>query len=261
MKTVINAWSREAIDIRTGEKASPGLGDLIMGSLCLLNFCRKNNYNYIVDTHLHPISPFLKNTRTEYSDYIDSMKDEIKFFNHFYGIEEYIQNSKDEIIVLHTNEFYRENVPDDYKEFIQHVMEPTDDIVNDINETMKLLPENFSVLHFRLGDRILIDHYVDKDLPFYLEMARKHQEENMIIMSDFHNFKKIVNQHLGMAFIDTLCAHYGVHNDYDILRATIVEFYILTKSTKIVSHSVYTWNSGFVTMASKCYNIPIKYIT
>ena len=265
MKTIINCWCQNAYDPRENGLCSPGLGDMIMGSICLYQLCKKHNYNYIIDNHLHPISKCLKNNKTEYSDYLDTIKDNIPFFNHFTGVEDFIVNSKNDIVVLYTNEFFSEEITDDAKNFIKNILEPNDNIKNEINKLVNDLPLDYSIIHMRLGDEIFFSDKIPDKIYYdncekYIDMVNSIINQNSIILSDSYYFKKYANEKLSIPYIDLKGGHIGCHNDEELIKNAFIEFYIATKSKKITSHTIYGWKSGFVTMAARCYNIPIDYI-
>jgi len=46
--------------------------------------------------------------------------------------------------------------------------------------------------------------------------------------------------------LDTKVCHIGYNSCYEELRDTLVEFFMIMKSKRIRSFSVYSWLSGFV---------------
>ena len=92
MKTVIHVWTQHAITYKRLDPSwvrNYGLGDLIRGTIGLFRLFKKNDYKFIVDVSLHPISKFLKVQRHEYSNLVKSNKNTI-YAIHYTDIDTYI---------------------------------------------------------------------------------------------------------------------------------------------------------------------------
>jgi len=190
-KVVINCWNQKG--------AHPGLGDIIMGTLCIYQICKKYGYTYVVDTHLHPISKLLKHNRTEYSDWIDEIggEDKVNWIGHNRGLEYHIVNSQDEIYLVHSNEFYEMPLSDEEKQFILSILEPNDELKELIDVFKNQLPENYNIMHFRMGDDIMIHNNINRDLNYYEKLAVKNFCLGTdVIFSDAYIFKKILHETL-----------------------------------------------------------------
>lgn len=53
-------------------------------------------------------------------------------------------------------------------------------------------------------------------------------------------------------------SYWTCEGSYEALRDTLLEFFILTKSTHIKSFTCYGWISGFVYVVHKMFKIPLE---
>lgn len=271
-KTIINCWVQRGNGYHINTPG-PGLGDLIRGTLYLYQLCKKNKYNYIVDTHKHPVSLYLKYSKSRYSDLLDTIPDnEILFFNHNkndprnfnnLNVEQYITNSNNNLIILNTNNFLiNDKLTDDEIIFIKKLLEPTDELNNEINDYLKNIPVNYNILHFRIGDDDIIYNIHNKNKYYnYLTIINDKYEENDLFVCDSNIFKNFVKEHHHIKNLMLDGCHIGFHTDKIKIKNTLIEFYIITKCNKIKSHNTYgSGSSGFVKLISLCYDISLSII-
>ena len=88
---------------------------MIRGTIFLYQYCKKHNYEYHVDIHLHPISKYLVESSNPYQELIDKNKDKISILCDKYdrfdkeSFHKYVQNQTEEILFLFTNKIYIQN--------------------------------------------------------------------------------------------------------------------------------------------------------
>jgi hypothetical protein len=236
-----------------------GLGDLIRGTIGTLQLCKKHGYKLIVDTHSHPISVFFKYSRTEYSDLIDELGENIPFKCQG-ELEKFILNSSNENpIVFMTNEQCIEPIEEDVKHFIRELISPSNEIVNDIDQIIQSLPSDYIVKHVRLGDGEMVRNEQNTNKYMYLlNRLRSIRTNKDVLFSDSYNFKNFANSQSGIMTLNTETSHLGYHTDLTKLKNTMIDFYLISKSKMIHSYSEYSWNSGFVYWSSIIYNIPFQ---
>lgn len=260
MKTIILCWMQKCNNIiQTDVHNFWGLGDLIRGTIGMFQLCKKHGYRLIVDTHVHPISSFFKNSRTEYSDLIDELGENIPF--KFPGeVEQFILNSNQETpIVFMTNEHCIEPIEEDVKQFIRELISPSNEIVNDIDQIIQSLPSDYIVKHVRLGDGEMVRNEQNTNKYMYLLNRLKSIRTNKdVLFSDSYNFKNFATSQSGIMTLNTETSHLGYHTDSTKLKNTMIDFYLISKSKMIHSYSEYSWNSGFVYWSSIIYNIPFQ---
>ena len=109
MKTVIQVWTQNCSNLRRNNYDNYwGIGDLIRGTIKLYQLSKKMNFRLIVNIKHHPISNFLKQTYIEYEDLITQNINNILFITPN-NVENYINNSSDNIIYFLTNDLCDEN--------------------------------------------------------------------------------------------------------------------------------------------------------
>lgn len=259
MKTLIHVWTNEAYNIKMNKNDTTsywGLGDLLRGTIKLYQIAKKHNYNYIVDIQLHPISSFLVNKKHEYSDFILQQKDKVFFIE---DSEPYIVESKKDIVFLVSRDGYKNMDPitQDCKDFMKKFLTPNEDFEKFFQEKRKIIKdEKYNILHFRLGDECLVKKE-GKGFSSYLPLVKKNKEPNDILLSDNRKFKKFVDIYEKVFYFDFDLAHVGFHESTDSIKNTIFEFFLLIRSSKIKTFSVYCWTSGFVNWAHIIYDIPL----
>ena len=84
--------------------------------------------------------------------------------------------------------------------------------------------------------------------------------ENKVIITDNMILKEFLlkKEKYNRNILNTgIPCHLGVETNASSLKTTLIEFYIITKSSNIQSYSVYSWVSGFVNIPSILYDIPL----
>jgi hypothetical protein len=230
-----------------------GLGDVIRGMISVYQIAKKLNYEFIIDIQLHPISKYLIHNNHKYSQLILDNKDNIKFI---YDVYDYITNHESDVIYFNSNNHMIEEITDDCKEYIKHILTPNDKMVKYINKMNRLIPyESYNILHYRLGDEEIVKNEIVAHDEF-LNNFKVNNEPNDILMSDSVNFKKLIKQISNIYMFDLDIGHIGIEEDDIKIMNTLYEFYVITKSQKIKSYSIYNWTSGFMTMTGLLYDIP-----
>lgn len=260
MKTIVLCWRQKYNNMKqTDVHNFWGLGDLIRGTIGTIQLCKKHGYKLTVDTHAHPISVFFKNSRTEYSDLIDELGENIPFKCQG-ELENFILNSNGENpIVFMTNEQCIEPLEEDVKTFIRELISPSSEIINDIDQIIQSLPSDYIVKHVRLGDGEMVRNEQNTNKYFYLLNRLMSLRTNKdVLFSDSYNFKKFASSHAGFMSLNTDTSHLGYHTDLTKLKNTMIDFYLISKSKAIYSYSEYSWNSGFVYWSSVIYDIPFQ---
>lgn len=257
-KTVILVWTQKCI--RMDRDNYWGFGDLIRGAIKSFQLSKKMDFNLIVHIDLHPISLYLQKRTSEYDQLIMENKDNIEFV--FPGcVETHIQNSQENVIYFLTNDFCDEgNITDECKDFIKNILSP--------NAELLTLPEpvqKYTILHMRFGDNAIIDkNAIDNALVDSVKTRIAHNlDAANLFMCDSYFMKTRLKDYLvehNIASIDLDVGHIGYEQDTEKIKNTLHEFFIIAKSNKIKTYSVYPWTSGFVFWISKIYGIPLETI-
>lgn len=262
-KTVILVWTQKCIN-----KPNDfwGLGDLIRGTIRLLELSDKLNFKLEVNTVLHPISNFLKTKNSKYNELILNNRENIEFVL-TKDVENYIKNSKDNVLFFSTNSLILNyNLIDKHKSFIKNILQPNDELNLYVDNLIKKYKLNkFQVIHYRLGDKYIDNSETDLDSNEFETLVNKilnNCEKNTLFLTDSQLFKnkfKSINliDDKNIAILDLNICHLGYENDKHKIKDTLAEFFLITKSNKIKTYSTYEWISGFVFWISKIYDIPI----
>jgi hypothetical protein len=268
-KTIIHVWTQEFLELdERKSKEYFGFGDLIRCSIELYKLCKCMNYNFILDISLHPISQFYNQYKHEHSELILENKDEIYHISS-YNMVRYISKKIKEKDVLYFICNFGSSVSEpkfgeteiETKERIDYfkkIFTPNKEFMNYINENYKdILKTEYSILHYRFEDNYLLNKCKDNFDKFYNHVI-KNYDNNYIFMCDSYEFKKYIkNKDKNIKLIDNDVCHIGKCKNKDLLRYTLSELYIVSKSNYIKSFSVLYWVSGFVNHISKLYDIPI----
>lgn len=282
-KTVINVWKQEYKPFTKSQENGAtywGLGDMLRGLICTHMVSLYYGYNHFIDFSLHPIGKVLKQRPHPHEEYvrknIDSSMEEFLQcpLNSGYVID-LIESSSFQTVLMSTNShpyIYDEYIPEETKQYISGIMTPTDEFQQDIDAVMDGIIQwtkgaPFNIIQYRLGDDALVVEK-DKKSKTELDNIKRHLKQHIlpneyyIILTDSNDFRQYIYRNLNdipnVFVFDHKISHIGYHEDDDALKNSMLEFFIITKSKKITSFSVYSWISGFVKAASVIYNIPIE---
>lgn len=274
MKTIIYTWSVKVNNlVMTNEHNYWGLGDIIRGMVSAGLFCEHNQYEYIIDTSLHPASSWLTDTTHSHTELIKIKNVTFIPNNPLDGLSTYIQTNQTNVITLMTNAFIPDGsvisqyVQDKVKHAIS--LKPKyNNKLEQIKETLNL-PNDYNILHFRLGDRgfgtdstgnqIGYEHEQLDNYDQVVSIIDSHDFENTLIMSDSQQLKNYIKKHRPHAkmYSTTRIAHVGRPDHTDNMLDTLLEFHLATGSKQIFTHSVYGHPSGFVNACTLLYNIDV----
>lgn len=268
-KTIIHVWTQDFLEL-DGTKSNEffGFGDLIRCSIELYKLCKYMGYNFILDISLHPISQFYNEYKHEYSDLISQNKDKV-YHIPCYNILRYISKSIKENDVLYfisnfglsnSNPKFGETESEtkERTEYFKNIFTPNEEFMKYINDNYKdILNRKYNILHYRFEDNYLLNK-CEEDFDKFYEHVINNYNDNYIFMCDSTEFKKYIkNKNQNIILIDNEVCHIGKCKNKELLKYTLSELYIISKSKYIKSFSVYGWISGFVNHISKLYDIPL----
>ena len=268
-KTIIHVWTQDFLEL-DGSKSKEffGFGDLIRCSIELYKLCKYMNYNFIVDISLHPISQFYNEYKHEYSELILKNKDEIYHISPNIMLRFISKEIKKKDVIYFISNFCSslsnpkfgetEIETKERTDYFKKIFTPNEEFMNYINENYKdILNKNYKILHYRLEENYLLNKCQDDFDKFYKHLVNNYND-NYIFMCNSTEFKKYIkNKNKNIKIIDNEVCHIGKCKNKELLKYTLSELYILSKSKYIKSFSVYEWISGFVNHISKLYDIPL----
>jgi hypothetical protein len=260
MKTIIHIWKQTVTNFPL--ESFWGIGDMLRGTYGLYLLCKKNGYKLIVDISLHPISQFLVHEPHEYSDIVMNYKDNIQFVLD-YIIEEYCNKvfSISDVAIFATNcnlDVYNTPPTEDLKDFIKKFLTPTPYFKEYFDKMYNTIPHiPFNIIHMRLGDLELTGKKIDTEYDTFYKYIED-VPYNSILLSDSTYFKEYVeSKDTNIFMFHTRMVHLGYTTDPIGIRDTLFEFLLLTRASSIKSYSVYSWKSGFVTIANIIFDVPL----
>lgn len=287
-KTVVHVWKQNC---RNYPNSFWGIGDLVRGSVGLYQFCKHYNFNLIVDTSLYPVSKYLEKLEHPYSDTVKQDKDLIDFVQNYeyHILQNFYQNNVD-LLFFNTNAYlhvYDTELDTDLKNFIKNILKPTSELESYIEQTLKnldLTNKKYNVLHYRLGDSEIVygnqNNNYDKLYEHFLDQVKiinqeSNKDNNIILLSDSEMFKKYIKNKLSetneksensndfklnkiIKTLDFPICHLGTSENDITTKNTLTELFIISKSEKINTFSVYSHISGFAYICHKIFNVPIN---
>jgi hypothetical protein len=236
---------------------SNGLGDYLRGCILLAQYAKYFNIKFELDLSKHHISKCLHN--------IQPLLTNVKihtFINEYNPLllDSFIKNflySNEEKLYITTNCFYNRNLlTNDIQHYINSFFIFKEQYYNTINSVFNL--KNYNVLHIRCLDTDFTTDFKDNSL---LNQIKKIQlSTNTIVMSNNYLLKLKLNKLFGFYFIDNKSIHTVNVNNYKELESTIIDYIILSKSSRTYCISYYSHGSGFSEQCSILNNIPYTII-
>lgn len=162
-----------------------------------------------------------------------------------------------------------------FKNKLQFTQE-VNDAVNEKLESQKLKPGKFNVLHFRLGDK---NSFGDKDKEikkiykkclFECFLKSAEDDKPIVVLSDSNELKSYIlekNNEMPIHILHLKSNHMQKKpsrfsgeieiSDDDLFHA-VLDMKLVTLSSSVESHSVYSHGSGFVYWLAKIFSIKVK---
>jgi hypothetical protein len=141
-------------------------------------------------------------------------------------------------------------------------IKPVANINNKIDDIVNKYTNGFHILHIRSGDDTLINNIDNSSDNFYSIINSNLNTISslpVIVISDSIKIREELNKLYGFNITGCEVAHSGkVNTD---LEGTVIEFFLMSRSRKIFSLSIYEWGSTFSTMCAAIYNVPLIKLT
>jgi hypothetical protein len=287
VKKIINIYQESYKD----NKKASGFGDYLRGCYYLMQFCRENFIQFDMNMMNHPLSkyfthkkPYLEdiflnivpvpgNNFTPYIDkdrnigYKNDVQFSVAFVKHLLDSPIY----KDTLYLYSIAYPYSESISELDKMYVRYCLQPTREIEEYVESMMfklNLSARNYITIHIRSGDRFLIDGATNMS-PRYLSQIRDYMNQLLnsgspsdkyLLLSDNMTLKHLLIEEYG----EKLCATFipithsgeGVLITDTSIKNTLLDFYLLSKSSAIYSYSCFNHGTGFSKWTAKTYNIP-----
>jgi hypothetical protein len=253
-----------------------GFGDKLRGSVTVYQLSKKLKFDMEVEIN-NEIGMFLKNAKSSAHEIIKTLPateiivdkeiivNKVPRWAASEIVTNYITNEKDKKCLFMATNSIPEDMSEDDKRFLRRLLVPNDRFVPEIDKATQQLPKNYTILHFRLGDNELHGRKNNEQkYETYLTMIQNKYSPTDVLVTDSTAFKKYVKDRVNIPTIlcdggDCKIFHTGESAfDYDSLKNSLIEFYVMTRAKKITTHSVYDWPSNFVKWSSDVYNVPLE---
>lgn len=284
LKKLINVYQ---LKYKNGN--AQGFGDYLRGCFCLLQISHKLGLQFEMNMTNHPISKFFvssNNTNNNTNNNIN-YKEVLHYKDTNYVptsptsyntnsdifLQEFIQklNSiKGTNYPLFCNSFPISSIiSQEDKNIIKSKIMPNDKMKRQIEKTfqnLRLRREQYNVIHIRCGDDYLLHNKsmnIAKIEPMISALITflKTSAEPCILLSDNTQIKKLLKLRFPRIIIQlNPIVHLGesIEQPDNSVMYTLIDFYIMSFSKKIISFSPYTWGSGFSEWCSIIYGIPYR---
>lgn len=276
-----------------------GFGDFIRSCIFIIQFCNKNNINYDIIIN-HPIALFLNNFHYTYkknnqfvsflhkntnyytsSNWVKTNFDKNDYKEQFILSENIYNNYIEYLYSLpiinktlysYNNLFPIYEITENHIYIIKKLLEPTPTMSLHIEEELirlNLINNQFVVIQIRSGDKYLnnennnvfLSKYLNDVYSFINNLNHKHN--TIVLIADNKKIKYLIHENFPKIKISfNNITHIGESNDLhkEELKNTLLDFYIMSKSSSIFSITSYLHGSGFSYWCSKIYNIPYNCI-
>lgn len=285
LKKIVNIYQQNYLNAKCC-----GIGDFLRGSVCLYQLCKLNNIIFEMDISHHPISKFIY-IDTSNNNIIDTSNNIIeidynnishyKSLNYIFGGKQRVKDSYNfykkfiddinnidmEVYPLLCNSFPIWENTHIYKNFEFKIL-PTNimrvHIKNFLNK-YNLKKKQYNIIHIRNGDQYLIDKQIIDRPKVYkiiniIKYIRKNYNNKYVVISDCNDLKLILKK----VFPDIIIhfnniSHLGNKNTDESYINTIIDFFLISYSSRVFNISSYEWGSGFSEWNAYIHNIPFKF--
>lgn len=252
-----------------GNGSSHGLGDLIRGMLVCSKISDENGMKHVVLTKNHPIGEHLEYTYEE-----DSVPTNLELADNPVTIASFKEgyNLIRDLALAGTHKIYTNFdyklaflktidhlISDVYKDRIKKILIPNSQSQIRLDQVRSTLPPKYEILHFRFGDSThayVSKAKIEKCKEFIIRKHRIHNYElPLIVCCDSNAIKKSLPPEIQVIPIEPV--HVGNCKDSDKVLNTLIEYWLIANSERIISYTTYSWISGFVRWVSWLNNIPL----
>jgi len=254
---------------------APGLGDYLRGCFGLMQISVMLGLEFDIDLNNHPIGQYIMDnpnkTPINYSNVFryhnnNWKTDSNSFLRDFIN---YLNNIREETHCLFFSAFpVISKLSPIGKRIMRLKMDPNEMMKQNIKLRMAKLgitPKSYGIIHIRSGDDKLLGDNKIINVKFLSKIevflsGTINPSNKYIILSDSNEIKLLIKGKFPNCIAQikevTHLGETGNHSDKAVMY-TMLDFFIMAASNKIISISAYEWGSGFSQWCSAMYNIPI----
>lgn len=246
----------------------PGLGDFLRGSITLHQLAHRYGFTLKLDFTAHPLG--------RYFDQGDRIpKRGKRLVNEFFNqknveLEPFVaafSSVKPTFIMTHAVPLQAVN--DECRAFVRNRLQPVKEMAQYVDLLkQKLSLKRYCTVHLRMGDSrmdgqpeipsMVYDWFRKQIIPVW--------GTEIIVVSDNLHVKNQLVREFGVKIVPDVkpvhlgeCRKNGISEN--MIRDTLVEFFLMSQSQQIYRHSVYPWGSGFSDICATIYQIPLSLMT
>jgi hypothetical protein len=257
MKTVVCVWTTQYHPLHKPLiEIGIGLGDMIRGTLGLFEYCREKKYNFYLDIQLHPVSTILDVNDSPYADTVRGNSKEIKYY---YKPAKLIEDSVDELFLIATNFCPYKLFSDEAIQFMLGVLTPKKWVSKLVESNLaKLKLDKYNVIHVRCGDKEFLNQRNSWKRFVAKQIIEENCEKDDLLLTDSVRLKSEMKTNKNLKIFTDTAIHLAHEFDSASLLNTMLEFYAITRASKIKAYNRYSHLSGFVYLPSVIYGIPFE---
>ena len=148
---------------------------------------------------------------------------------------------------------------DEAIQFMLRVLTPKNWVSELVESNLaKLKLDKYNVMHVRCGDNEFLGRRNTWKRFVAKQMVKHNYEQNDLLLTDSAELKSDLKNRSNIKVLTDSTAHLAHQFDSESLLNTMLEFYAITKATKIKAYSRYSQLSGFVYFPSTIYGIPFE---
>lgn len=231
----------------------------------MYKFCKNKRYNLVVDFSLHPVAKFLEYEPHSLTQYVHSNRNRVDFIRDF-SMDRYLRTKfqYNNSAIISTNmsmsngTLYDANVPEEISNYVRKLLKPSAEMNEYINQCKSTIPEKYNIIHYRLGDRAILELKDTSYLEKWYQHLRKHYQPNDVLFTDSPEARAFVAKRdpTIITFKHSI-GHVGYEKNDIKVKNTLVEFFIMSGAQKIKSFTTYCWISGFPRAVHHTFNVPL----
>ncbi|NBO71326.1 hypothetical protein EBV26_12730 [bacterium] len=274
-KTVYLVWN----NLVKGAPISNGFGDKLRAAIATYQYCKDNNFRFVLDATDDICGKFLKNVKSKEYNHIRGKKiihidcpngPEHCDFETLVASE---LKARDDVFI-YTNKCPKNDDCVSYKkgiltsadkEFAKHICEPMDFLKKEVDETIQTLTKNYGIQHFRFKDSVFKEDIDENDPTFikFFNILKETHKSTDVLLSNSTNFKEYAKKQLNIKTIECngkpcKMSHIGKTSDVESAKVGFIEFYVISKAKYVNTVSKYEWVSNFVKWPCLIYDVPLE---
>lgn len=267
LKKIVNVYQ-----LQYPNRQAPGFGDYLRGCYCVYQLCKYIDIEFGMIIN-HPMSKYLINHQILPEDISyeniywvegDNFSEETTIF--FTRFINYINGINQDTLYMFSHAFPIWRVQSESMNFIRKSIIPTDDMKNYVTQILTDIGMPFggySIVHIRTGDNHLLNgkrmEYTTFSKISSILKKYTNSQEKYIVLSDNNNFKLFLSQRYNrFVCYNKEITHLGentVKTDEGV-KNTLLDFFIMSRSSNIISMTPYEHGTGFSKWCATTYGIP-----